>query len=101
MTTRLASPIIDGVTDLRYDDPPKRRQPIVNRLHLMTLEPEERWGKSVRVAEYTSSTVASVTADRLKKMAAKPAGRWEFESGRLPEGEEGYGVWARYLGPDE
>jgi hypothetical protein len=61
----------------------------------------ERPGEWARIATYPTASSASTVAGDLRsgrRARSKPAGRWEFKSGRADGG--GYGVWACYLGPD-
>lgn len=56
-----------------------------------------QWG---RIATYTMASNASRTATELRSgKRQRPPGRWEFTNG--PTDDKRFGIWARYLGPNE
>lgn len=64
------------------------------------LEPlMERPGQWARVHVYEKSSQSRNTVSHLKRgIRLMPPGRWEFVSRQI---DEGFGVWAKYLGPED
>lgn len=74
------------------------RSPSQTYLNLLELvKTPDEWG---RIMTYSLAGNASKTATEFRSgKRRRPPGRWEFTNGPTDNGR--FGIWARYLGPDE
>lgn len=83
--------------DLVDGPPPDTPGPLTMNL-LAVMETPGEWK---RISTYASRATAYTVASSLRRRSRKPApppGRWEFTSRQV---DERFGVWAKYLGPDD
>lgn len=74
------------------------RSPSPTYLNLLELvKTPNEWG---RIMTYAQAFNASKAANSFRSgLRRRPPGRWEFTNGPTDNGR--FGIWARYLGPDE
>lgn len=80
------------------DPPEAAKRPWRERLEPLKERPR-RWA---RVAEYDAPQPCWHLANALRRgRYSRPDGLWEFRTRQIETDKPGWGVWARYLGPDD